>query len=343
MRVVVDGMGGDKAPDAVLKGVALALRSNHELECIITGPKEYLEHRLYTLGRLIYRFNIIKERISIVDAPETVEMGEKPIEAVKRKVRSSIAVGLKLIKDGEAFGFVSAGNTGAVMAHALFTLGRLPGVRRPALAVFIPTERDPCLVLDVGANVGSQALDLCQFGVMGSLYVEKVYGVRTPRVALLNIGAEQGKGSKLTKDAYALLQKAPVNFVGNIEGDAVFDGKADVVVCEGFVGNTLLKFGEGLVNLVMNTLKGEITRSWRAKLGAVFMLPSFMVLKRRLHYEEYGGAILLGVNGVAVVSHGKSGPVAIKNAIMATARFIKERVNEAILYGLKQMEEEASE
>jgi len=253
------------------------------------------------------------------------------MQAYKRKKGSSVHVAAKLVRDGQADALVSAGNTGAVMAVAHFTLGTLSAVDRPALAAPFPTSKGKVSVmLDVGANVDSKAVHLEQFAVMGEIYYRVIFGTRRPRVALLSIGEEEMKGNELTREAYNRLKKMPLNFVGNVEGRDVFAGEVDVIVCDGFIGNVALKISEGLVEYFIRSLRDALSKDLRAKMGALLSRPAFKGFKETLDYSEYGGAPLLGVRGVTVIGHGRSNPNAIKNAIRVAAELARARVNEKI-------------
>ncbi len=324
MRIAIDAMGGDRAPKVIVEGaVKAAEAAGSSVELILVGDAGLLKEGLS-------RFPGESWPIKVVHAPETVGVHESPSQAVRKKRQSSIGIGLRLQKDGEAEAFISAGNTGAVMAFSLLTLGRLKGVKRPALAAFFPTKRGYTLVLDVGANADCRPFHLFQFGVMGSLYVSNVLGIENPKVGLLSLGEESSKGKGLTSRAFSLLRKGCPNFLGNIEGSDILDGDVDVVVCDGFVGNAILKFGESLFSMAMEELTKEAKRRSWTKLGVFLLRPAFRSLFSKMSYEEYGGVPLLGIDGVSVVCHGRSEPKAIKSAILAGKRFYEERVNERI-------------
>jgi glycerol-3-phosphate acyltransferase PlsX len=265
-----------------------------------------------------------------VDAPEVVEMSESPATAIRRKRASSIGVAMNLHREGKVEAVVSAGNTGAVVASSLLTIGRLPGIERPAIAIYMPTKNGGTILLDGGANSDCDPHNLLQFAFMGSLYAETFLGKQRPRVALLSIGEERSKGNELTRGTYGLLEKSDLNFVGNVEGSDVFAGKVDVVVTDGFVGNVVLKFTESIVYYITNLIGDEVGKHVFAKVGAFLMRSVFRGVKRTLDYAEYGGMPLLGVNGVVIISHGNSSSRAIKNAILAAERFASGGVNERI-------------
>ena len=324
MKIALDAMGGDEAPIGIVDGAFEAAReASGRVEVVLVGKRDVIEG--YIDARRLDAPNI-----EIVDAPEVVEMSESPATAIRRKRASSIGIAMNLHREGKVAAVVSAGNTGAVVASSLLTIGRLPGIERPAIAIYMPTKNGGTVLLDGGANSDCDSHNLLQFGFMGSVYAEAFPGKGKPRVALLSIGEERSKGNELTRGAYGLLEKSGLNFVGNVEGRDVFAGKADVVVTDGFVGNVVLKFTETIVSYINSLIKEEIGRHAFAKIGAAFMKPVFRGVKRTLDYAEYGGAPLLGVNGVVIISHGKSSSRAIKNAILAAERFVAGGVNEKI-------------
>jgi glycerol-3-phosphate acyltransferase PlsX len=300
-------MGGDHAPREIVRGAWEACRENG-LEVVLVGDRDALVKEIDELAEPC-------PALEIVHATETIAMDEAPAVAVRRKKNASVVVAAELVRSGHAKAMVSAGSTGATMAAALLNWGRIPGISRPAIAGVLPTERGVTILLDVGANVDCKPRHLLQFAVMGSLYAQKILGIKIPRVGLVNVGEESSKGNELTQQAYPLLQEAPVNFYGNIEGRDIFQGTVDVAVCDGFVGNVVLKTGEGLAGVLMKMIKREMQQSSLAKIGATLTLPAMRNLRKRLDYSEYGGAPLLGVNGVAIVCHGSSRALAIKNAL----------------------------
>jgi glycerol-3-phosphate acyltransferase PlsX len=324
VRIAVDAMGGDTGPEVIVPGaVEAAKRDGGGFGVVLVGDKPRVEA---VLGKL----HGCPRNVEIVHASESVDMSEPPAAAVRKKKDSSIAVALRMLKERSVDGFVSAGNTGAVVAGSLVTLGRLHGVSRPAIAMFYPTAKRWVVILDIGANSSCTAKNLLQFGVMGSVFAEYHLGVSAPRVGLLNIGEERSKGTDTSREAYGLLEGSHVNFVGNVEGRDVFAGTTDVVVCDGFVGNILLKFGESVVSFTTNLLREEIKKSVRAMVGAMLMKRAFSSFRSRLDYAEYGGAPLLGVNGVVIVSHGKSTVHAIRNAVGMGRRLVTFDVNKHI-------------
>lgn len=327
VRIAVDAMGGDYAPTNPVEGALMAAREGIG-EITLVGREEEIKKELEKLGG-------DKEKISIVQAEEVIEMDESPTTACRQKKRSSIMVGVNLLKDGNADAFVSAGNTGAVMVASLFVLGRIEGVSRPALMTILPHLKGSTILLDIGANVDCNPSHLVQFAIMGSLMASEILGIESPRVGLLSNGQERTKGNELTLATYPLLEKTPLKFVGNVEGRDVFNGTVDIVVCDGFVGNAMLKFGEGLAEAFLELMRKEISSSLRGMIGAWFMKPILRKLMRLANYEEYGGAPLLGVNGVCFVCHGASSSKAIKNAIKVSRDFVLNKVNEKIKESIK--------
>ncbi len=354
MKIAVDAMGSDHAP---IPDVAGAVQAAKELgvEIILLGPQDVVQTELA-------KHDCTGARITVVHAPEVVKMEEHTI-AVKSKKDSSMVIGMQMVRRGEADAFVSAGNSGAVMAAALFHLGRLKGVLRPAISALYPTVQGRCVVLDVGANTDCKPEYLVQFALMGRVYAERALGIAQPRIGILSNGEEEGKGSILVRETYELLKRSDHNFVGNVEGKDVPLGLADVVVTDGFTGNVLVKLSEGLVMAIARMIKRALTGGWRAKLalalmlpGAILLLPGIALLwpsiKRliaRLDPDETGGAPLLGVRGPVIIGHGRSNAVAIRNAIRAAMRAVEgdivgaicDGLAEATTAGLPQMDETA--
>jgi glycerol-3-phosphate acyltransferase PlsX len=328
MRIAIDAMGGDDAPMVNVLGAIGAAKEAPDLDIVLIGKEDLLNECFDKAG-------VSGHAIRTVHAPQVVEAHEKPADAFRKKKDSSIAKGAMLLKGGQVDAFVSAGNTGAVVAFSIFTLGRLKGVSRPALASFFPTQTDCTLALDVGATSDVKAINLIQFAFMGSIYFEKIIGKTNPTVGLLSIGEERTKGKDLTHEAFRILEKSPLNFIGNVEGNDILRGKADVVVMDGFVGNAMLKFGESIVHLLADAIRSAVRSQMRYKIGGMLLRPAMKTLFNKLSYEEYGGAVLLGVNGVTIVSHGKSSVKAIKNAILTAQKDARERVNETISEKLK--------
>lgn len=318
IRVAVDAMGGDFAPNELVKGSILACKENPDLEVLLVGDEPKLK-KLLSKSRET-------PKISIKHASQTIGMDEPPVSSVREKKDASINIAISEVKEKKASAIVSAGNTGAFMAAALFKLGRIIGVERPAIATIFPTGTDRVLLLDMGANVDNKPHHLQQFGEMGSLYAEHVMHIKNPRVGLLNIGEEKEKGNELTQASWDLLSQTNINFIGNVESKEVLSGKVDVVVCDGFVGNLVLKLAESVAYKIMELLKKEISKSFIAKIGALLMLPALKNLKKQIDYDEYGGAQLLGINGVCVKAHGRAKAKAIKNAIRVAYESAKEDI-----------------
>ena len=333
MRIAVDAMGGDHAPDAIIKGaIESAKLFNGNVEITLVGNGPLLREKL---SRITYRYR--PQSVSIAEATQTIEMGESPVSASRKKKDSSIVVAMELLKSGQVQAIVSAGNTGAVMACALMYVGRLEGVNRPAIGSVLPNQKGITLLLDVGANTECKPINLLQFGIMGSLYYQHIFRTSLPRVGLLNIGEENTKGNELSLEAYTLLSKSQINFIGNVEGQDILKGAADVIVCDGFVGNVILKFAESIVGMVYSTIKEKVAANVRSKLGAFLLAPAFVKFKRKLDPEEYGGAPLLGIDGVCIICHGSSSPKAIRNAINLAVRVVNSGVNKQIKYQLHEM------
>jgi glycerol-3-phosphate acyltransferase PlsX len=320
MKIALDAMGSDSAPQAELEGVALTLQQVPDLEVVLVGKPEIIsslrKHR--------------PERLELVPATEAVGMHESPSEAVKRKRDSSIAVCMNLLKENRVSAVVSAGNTGAVMAFALTTLGAIPGVYRPTLGVLFPTLKGSTLVLDVGANVDCKPVQLFQFGVIGSTAASYMFRKANPTVGLLNIGREDSKGNEAALAAYRMLKESELNFVGNVEGNAVLDGSVDVVVCDGFVGNVVLKYGEELGEVLSRLLVEYLESESKYRLRRWFSKPVLHEFIDRMDYEEHGGALMLGVNGTVVAAHGRSSPRAILNALRSAMQAADGRLAEHI-------------
>ena len=325
-RIALDAMGGDRAPrDIVAGAVAAAREDGHEL--LLVGQPEAIERELARLGGK-------PPGIELVAAPDVIGTDEEPVRAVRAKPESSIVVGLDLVRSGRASGFVSAGNTGAVMTAALFGLRRIRGVERPALATLYPTLQGTCLLVDVGANADCRPEQLVQFAIMGAIYLEKALDRPNPRVGLLSIGEEDTKGNALVRDAHALLRSAPINFVGNIEGKDIPRHAADVVVMDGFTGNVVLKVGESAAMFVKELLSQEARRDPLSLLGGLLLQPALRRVGRRVDYDEYGGAPLLGVDGVVAKAHGRSSVKAIRNALRVARHAVEANLVEAIRTGV---------
>ena len=322
-RIALDAMGGDHAPDEILKGALLALKE-YPVEILLVGKEEVIRERL---GALTSR---TPDGVQIIDAREVVEMEDNALAPLRKKRNSSIRVCANLIAEGRADSMVSAGHTGATMTSAYKVLGTIEGVDRPALAAILPSLNGHTVLLDVGANVDSKPGHLREFAVMGHFYAQMLFGIEHPRVGLLSIGEEEGKGNELTRETFRVMKETGLNFIGNAEGRDVFNGNADVVVCDGFIGNVVLKASESLGEFVSRTLRQELTRNAMRKAGALLLKSAFVDLKKRMDYSEYGGAPLLGVKGGCIVCHGRSNPNAIKNAIRVAREFSLNRVDTKI-------------
>ena len=314
IRIAVDAMGGDHAPDTMVDGAVAAAR-HLDAELLLVGARDRVEAALLPHGPSG------RQRVRVVDAPELVEMTEAPAAALRRKRRASVRVAAECVAKGEAVALVSAGHTGATVMAAYSAFGTLAGVDRPALATTIPTRRSPAVLLDSGASVECRPQHLLQFAVMGGVYARVVLGTARPRVGLLSIGEEANKGNELTREAHRLLKQSPINFVGNVEGREIYSGAADVIVCDGFTGNIVLKTSEGLVETVECLLGDELQGTFSSQVGYLLSRRAFRRFRRRVDYSEYGGAVLLGVAGLAVACHGRSSAKAVRNAIAMAYRF----------------------
>ena len=322
--IALDAMGSDRAPKPEIEGAIQAAR-HHGVHVVLVGPEEMLRAEL---GRYSAAAGL---PIQIVHASEVITMDDKAVQAVRAKRDSTMRVGLRLVREGRALGFVTAGNTGAAMATAKMVLGAIPGVDRPALAAVFPTAIGTAAeLLDVGANVDCKPHNLEQFAVMGEIYYRSMFGTRRPRVGLLSIGEEETKGNELTREAFRLLKRLPINFVGNVEGRDLYNGEVDVIVADGFVGNVALKISEGVAHLVRNTLKETLRATITRQVGYLLSRSAFSDFKKRLDHTEYGGAPLLGIKGVCFITHGSSNANAIKNALRVSAEFAERSINHEI-------------
>lgn len=320
MRIALDVMGGDFGPEVTVAG-AVAFAESSDTTVLLVGDPGQIEPVLsqYDAGTL-----------TVVPARQTINMDEHPVQAVRHKRDSSLVVGARLVKEGMADALVSAGSTGAVMAAALLNMGRIRGIERPGIACPVPVDKGEAILLDVGANVDCRPQHLIQFASMGRTYMQRVRGIADPAIGLLNIGSEGLKGNDLTVKVYGLLEQSGWNFVGNIEGRDVFSGRANVMVCDGFVGNVVLKTAEGLATMLFDTMKKEFALSRVAQFGALLARPAFQRVKRRLDYTEYGGAPLLGVDGVVIVCHGSSDAIAIRNALGVAKDAVRADLRDSI-------------
>src|SRR5215475_10555514 len=330
--IAVDAMGSDRAPKPEVEGAILACR-HHDVHVLLVGREPEIREEL---KREIARHPTVQNLpIDVVHATEVIGMGEKAATAVRSKRDSSMRVGLRLVREGRASGFVTAGNTGAAMATAKLVLGALPGVDRPSLAAVFPTASGfAAILLDVGANVDCKPDNLAQFAVMGEIYCRQMLGIRRPRVGLLSIGEEENKGNELTREAFPLLKLLPLNFIGNVEGRDLYNGRVDVIVADGFVGNVALKTSEGVANLVRHVLKESLRATITRQVGYLLSRSAFSDFKKRLDHTEYGGAPLLGVKGVCIITHGSSNANAIKNAVRVASEFAESNVNAKIELGI---------
>ena len=323
MKIYVDAMGGDLAPEAPVKGTLAALRKYPELEIILAGKLD--EVRPFLTG-----WEDVKDRLTLEEAPEIITNHESPVMGVRKKVNSATVQGMLKVRCGEADGFVSAGSTGATLAGGMFRLGRIPGIERPALAPLIPNGKGYFLLIDCGANVDCKPEYLVQFGIMGDAYMKGVMGMENPRIGLVNIGAEAEKGNALVKETYPLMEKAPYNFVGNVEARDIPLDQADVVVTDGFGGNLILKYTEGLATALMGMIRKEMMADVRGKIGGLIAKPAFRRVKKLLNSDEIGGAPLLGVQGAVVKAHGSSNDYAFCSAIGQCVKMIEGHVVQKI-------------
>lgn len=326
MKIIVDAMGGDRAPREIVKGCVQAVH-NVDAEIILCGKEELIRKEL---KRFFYRGS----KITIHNATEVITNDDIPTKAIKSKKDSSMVVGLSLLKDGKGDIFISAGNTGALMTGALLLVERIKGVDRPALAPLIPSYRGPVLLIDGGSNTNCKPENLLQFAIMGSIYMKTVVGIENPRVGLVNIGSEESKGNELTKNTFALLQESNLNFIGNIEGRDIPLGNVDVAVCDGFIGNVILKVIEGMGKAVSKLLREEIKKGFFSSIGQVFMYSALKRIKEKMDYTEYGGALYLGIEKAVIKCHGSSNATAIKKAIKQAENFVKNRTIENIKQNL---------
>lgn len=331
MRIALDGMGGDHAPQQTVKGAVEFVRdraySDHKV--VLVGEPAALEAELR-------KYSYDSDRIDLVPASQVVAMDEKPARIVKTKPDSSLVKAVTLVRDKQADGIVSAGSTGALLAASLFLLKRIPGVRRPAICPYLPSESGGFVICDAGANVDVRPSHLVQFALMASAYSQHLFGLPSPRIGLLNIGTEATKGNEITVEAYKLLREGFENFVGNVEARDLFNDVADVVVCDGFVGNILVKFGEGLVRHLVNWGKDTLKKHPISMLSLPLMRPALKDLGHQLDHEETGGWPLLGLNGISIVCHGSSNAKAIKNALISATRCVTENLIESIASGIKE-------
>lgn len=326
MKIIVDAMGGDYAPEVVIAGAVAAVR-----EYAITVTLVGEESRINSLLKN-YRY---PDRLMVYPAQEVIEMSEAPIASIRKKRNSSIVLGINLVREGQGDAFFSAGNTGAVVCAATLGLGLLPGIERAGIAIITPTLKGISLIIDVGANIAPQPNQLLQYGIMADAYLRCILNKDNPRVGLLNIGEEETKGTDFVRESYELFEKSTLNFIGNVEGKDLFSGKCDIIVCDGFVGNVALKVSESLAEALQIFLKRHLLSNTLGKIGAFFLRPNLLRFKKQLDYAEYGGAPLLGVNGVVIIGHGRSNVKAIKNAIRFAKEEVEHKFNEKIIEAIK--------
>lgn len=333
VRVVVDAMGGDNAPQETVKGAVDAVNLRNDIKVILTGCQELVEGELS-------KYTYPKDRIKVVNASEVIEMAEPPVNAIRKKKDSSIVVGMNLVKKGEADAFVSAGSTGAVLVGGQVIVGRIKGVERPPLAPLIPTKDGVALLIDCGANVDARPSHLVQFAKMGSIYMENVVGVKNPRVGIVNIGAEEEKGNALVKETFPLLKACQdINFIGSVEARDIPAGVCDVIVCEAFVGNVILKLYEGVGAALISKVKTGMMQNLRSKIGALLVKPALKATLKSFDASEYGGAPLLGLKGLVVKTHGSSKAVEITHSIIQCVQFKQQNINEKIKEHISVKEE----
>lgn len=319
MKIALDAMGGDAAPEPTVGGAVRAAREL-PIDVVLVGQQDAIERQLNSYASR-------PENLSILHAPDVIGMDESPVASVRKKRDSSINVGVGLLKDRRVDAFVSAGNTGAVVSASTLRVGLLPGVERPGIAILLPTVQGETLLIDVGANVDPKPIHLLQYALMGEAYVRCVLGRARPRVGLLNVGEEEGKGTDFTREAFTLLEQAGLNFIGNVEGHDIFSGELNVIVCDGFAGNVALKTAESLARAINVQLKRSLSMSPITRLGAWLARDAFLRLRKEVDYAEYGGAPLLGVDGVSIIAHGASSAKAIKNAIRVAYESVSHELN----------------
>jgi glycerol-3-phosphate acyltransferase PlsX len=321
MKIVVDAMGGDFGPRVTVEG---ALRASEDcgVEVVLVGIEGAIKKE-------VDKLRIPKAKVTIIDAPEAIGMGEK-VHSLRKKKRSSILVGAQLVKDKAADAFVSMGNTAAVVFISKRIMGSLHGVGRPALALLIPTPKGLTLLIDVGANANCRPQDLEQFAIMGRIFMESNVGVKNPRIGLMSIGEESSKGNELTREAFEMIKAAPLNFIGNVEGQDIYSGRADVIVSDGFTGNVVLKASEGLGEALVSMVKREVMKDFLARVGLFLMNRHLRKIFKKVDYAEYGGAHLLGIDGVCIIGHGRSNSRAVKNAVRVAKEFVANRVKDKI-------------
>ena len=321
VRVVVDAMGGDNAPGEIVKGAVQAVQAEKDIKVFLVGRQDAVNAELA-------KYSYDKEKIEVVHAEEVIEMAEPPVNAIRKKKQSSLVIGMNMIKHQEADAIVTAGSTGATLVGGQVLVGRIKGIERPPLAPLVPTEKGVSLLIDCGANVDARPSHLVQFAQIGSIYMENIVGIKNPRVAILNIGAEEEKGNQLVKETFPLLKECPgINFIGSIEAREIPHGGADVIVCEAFAGNIVLKLYEGVAATLLSKVKEGLMSSLRSKIGALLIKPALKQTLKSFDASQYGGAPLLGLNGLVVKTHGSAKAIDVKNSILQCVTFKQQDIN----------------
>lgn len=324
VRVVVDAMGGDNAPGEIVKGAVQAVQAEKDIKVFLVGRQDAVNAELA-------KYTYDKEKIEVVHAEEVIEMAEPPVNAIRKKKQSSLVIGMNMIKHQEADAIVTAGSTGATLVGGQVLVGRIKGIERPPLAPLVPTEKGVSLLIDCGANVDARPSHLVQFAQIGSIYMENIVGIKNPRVAILNIGAEEEKGNQLVKETFPLLKECPgINFIGSIEAREIPHGGADVIVCEAFAGNIVLKLYEGVAATLLSKVKEGLMSSLRSKIGALLIKPALKQTLKSFDASQYGGAPLLGLNGLVVKTHGSAKAIDVKNSILQCVTFKQQDINSKI-------------
>ena len=335
MKIIVDAMGGDNAPMAPVEASVRAVKEL-DVEIVLVGKKEVVEKELSA-------YDYPNDKISIANADEVITNHEEPAKAVRSKKNASVVVAANMLKKGEGDAMLSMGNTGALLASGLLIVGRIKGILRPALATLLPSAKGTKMLIDAGANTNCKPENLVQFGIMGSIYMKNVLGIESPTVGLMSNGEEEGKGDELTKETFPLLKKAPINFIGNIEGRDVMEGTADVITCDGFVGNVILKTVEGMGHVVSTKVKNIFMKNLFTKLGAIFVMGGLNEFKQSMDYREYGGAPLLGTKRPVIKGHGSSDGNAVFSAIRQAKKFVETNLIEEIVNNINCMEEKSND
>ncbi|MDD5195445.1 MAG: phosphate acyltransferase PlsX [Candidatus Omnitrophica bacterium] len=331
-RIGLDISGGDFAPEQIFKGALLAKQEFHD-DLILIGVKEEIEEQ-------IHKHNLNLNDFTIIDAPEKIGMGESPASSVRKKKNSSISIGMNLLREKKIDAFVSCGNTGAAVCGATLQVGLMEGVERPGIALVIPTKKGISMIVDVGANIDPKPIHLFQYGIMASVYSHLALGKENPSIGLLNIGEEESKGPDYVRNVHKLFSEAGVNFIGNLEAKDIFSGKCDCIVCDGFVGNVALKVSEGVAETMGKFLLDEIKKGFIGKIGLLLIMNSLKRVKRLMDYAEYGGALLLGVDGIVIIGHGRSNAIAVKNAVKVAIHELKCNVNSEIKSNISKISQD---